>query len=77
MEYIYNNKKDYIPIQIENMPNEKLSVRNVPKNCSTILDIFKLLATEEMIISFAKESKEYALSNLLKKMEKIGKIKNN
>ena len=23
MEYTYNNKKDYIPIQIENRPNEK------------------------------------------------------
>ena len=65
MEYIYNNKKDYIPIQIENRPNEKLSVKNVPKNCSTILDIFKLLATEEMIISLAKESKEYALSKFI------------
>ena len=46
MEYIYNNRKDYIPIQIENRPNEKLSEKNVPENCSTILDIFKLLFTE-------------------------------
>ena len=65
MEYIYNNRKDYISIQIENRPNEKLSVKNVPENCSTILDIFKLLFTEEMIISLAKESKEYALSKFI------------
>ena len=67
MEYIYNNRKDYIPIQIENRPNEKLSVKNIPENCSTILDIFKLLFTEEMIISLAKESKEYALSKFIEK----------
>ena len=65
MEYIYNNRKDYLPIQIENRPNEKLSVKNAPENCFIILDIFKLLFTEEMIISLAKESKEYALSKFI------------
>jgi len=69
MEYTYNNRKDYIPIQIENRPNKKLSVKNVPENCSTILDIFKLLFTEEMIISLAKESKEYALSKFIEEDE--------
>ena len=77
MEYINNNRKDYISIQIENRPNGKLSVKNVPENCSTIFDIFTLLFTEEMIISLAKESKEYALSKFIEEDWKNKKLTKN
>ena len=53
-------------MKIENRPKDKLSIINIPENCLSIFEIFKLLFPEEIFISLAKESMEYALHEFIK-----------
>ena len=62
MEYTYNNYNNFVPVQVHNNIPNIPDFKDIPEDCATIYDYFKLIFTAEIIEIITKESK-----NILKK----------
>ena len=59
MKYTYNNYNNFVPVQVNNNIPDIPDFKDIPEDCTTIYDYFKLIFTAEMIEIITKESKKY------------------